>query len=150
MEIKSNDSKEKFHVYASGNLCFQISNLELNWDKDSKAKGKHKQFQKVCLDPYGDTWKTSMSIHYPWSDVLLNFLWVFFYNIMYIFTFIWFFFHASSFFSRITFLSIRELIGIFKSNYRLVDDNFTSPLILSRSPVFHDTFWTDKVIHLIR
>ena len=41
--------------------------------------------------------------------------------------------------------SIRELIDIITSNYRLVDDNFINPIILIRSPVFHDTFWTDKV-----
>ncbi|CAF4255805.1 unnamed protein product, partial [Adineta steineri] len=42
---KSSDPKEEFHVYASGNLCFQISNLVSNWDKVNKAKGKHTQFQ---------------------------------------------------------------------------------------------------------
>ena len=41
MEGKSNDPKAKFHVYAYGNLFFQISNLVLNWDKYNKAKGKH-------------------------------------------------------------------------------------------------------------
>ena len=40
---------------------------------------------------------------------------------------------------------IRELIGIITCNYRLVDINFISPVISSRSPVFHDTFQTDKV-----
>ena len=40
---------------------------------------------------------------------------------------------------------IRELIDVITSNYRLVDINFISLVILFKSPVFHDTFWTDKV-----
>ena len=39
-------------------------------------------------------------------------------------------------------VSIRELIGVITSNYRLVD---SYPIILFRSQVFHDTFWNDKV-----
>ena len=42
-------------------------------------------------------------------------------------------------------VSIRGVIKIITSNYRLVDDNFICPVILFRSPVFHDTFWNDKV-----
>ena len=41
--------------------------------------------------------------------------------------------------------SIRELISIITSNYRLVDYNFIYPIILFKSPVYHDTFRTDKV-----
>ena len=41
--------------------------------------------------------------------------------------------------------TIRELINVITSNYRLVDDNFISIVIFSRSPAFHYTFWTDKV-----
>ena len=35
---------------------------------------------------------------------------------------------------------IREIISVITSNYRLVDDNFVSLVILFRSPVFDDTF----------
>ena len=59
---KSSDPKEEFHVYAFGTLCFQINNMVSNWDRVSKAKGKHTQFQKVWPDPYKETWKTSLSI----------------------------------------------------------------------------------------
>ena len=41
--------------------------------------------------------------------------------------------------------SIRELIGIIASNYWWVDYNLIDPVTLFRSPVFHDTFWTNKV-----
>ena len=58
------DPKTKFHVYACGNLCFQISNLVSNWDKANKAKQKHMQFQKIWIEPYKETWKTSLSMHY--------------------------------------------------------------------------------------
>jgi hypothetical protein len=37
-------------------------------------------------------------------------------------------------------VSIRELIDVVTSNYRLVDDNFINLVILFKSPVFHDTF----------
>ena len=43
------------------------------------------------------------------------------------------------------FIFIRGLIGVITSNCWLVEDDFISPIILFRSPVFHDTFWTDKV-----
>ena len=49
------------------------------------------------------------------------------------------------YFTHSSFLSIRELIGIITSNYRPVDDNFTNLVILFRSPIFHDTLWTNKV-----
>ena len=32
MENRSTDKKGELHVYASDNLCFQISNLVSNWD----------------------------------------------------------------------------------------------------------------------
>ena len=57
---KSKDPKEEFHVYASGNLCSKISNLVLNWEKVKKTKRKHAQ--KIWLDPYRETWKTSLSM----------------------------------------------------------------------------------------
>ena len=50
-------------------------------------------------------------------------------------------------FMHLSLFSIREPISVITSNYRLVDINFISPVILLRSLVFHDTFWTDK-IHL--
>ena len=53
------DHKEELHVYASDNLCSQISNLVSNQDKVRKTKMRHAQ--KLCLDPYGETWKTSLS-----------------------------------------------------------------------------------------
>jgi hypothetical protein len=79
---ESNDPKVEFLVYASGNLCFQISNLVMNWDKANKAKGKHTQFQKLSLDPYMETWKTPLLMHYSLCDVLLNCVWVVLCNIM--------------------------------------------------------------------
>ena len=54
--------------------------------------------------------------------------------------------HFDSFsFINSSLFSIRELIGVITSNYRLVGDNFISLVILFKSPVFHDTFWTNKV-----
>ena len=52
--------KEETHVYASGNPCFQISNLVSNWGKVGKTKRKHAQ--NIWLHPYRETWKTSLSI----------------------------------------------------------------------------------------
>ena len=88
---KINDHKEEFQVYAYGNLCFQISIIVSNWDKSNKTKWKHTQFQKLWLDPYMETWTTSLSMHFSWSDVLLNYLQAVFCNIMYIHAFISFF-----------------------------------------------------------
>ena len=68
--------KEELHVYASNNLCFEISNLVSNWDKVNKTKMKHTQ--KIWLDPYRETWKTSLSRPCSWSDDLTNYPWVFF------------------------------------------------------------------------
>ena len=51
---------------------------------------------------------------------------------------LFFFMHSSLF-------SIRELIDVITSNYRSTGDNFISHVILFRSPIFHDTFWTNKV-----
>ena len=36
--------------------------------------------------------------------------------------------------------SIKELVGVITTNYRLVDYNFLVPVILFKSPIFHDTF----------
>jgi hypothetical protein len=41
-----------------------------------------------------------------------------------------FLFNASTIFYRIVLFPISELIGIIASNYRLVDDNFISSIIL--------------------
>ena len=57
---KSNDPKAKFYVYASGNLCSQVSNMGSNWDKVRKTKRKHTQ--KLWLDPYRETLKTSLLV----------------------------------------------------------------------------------------
>ena len=61
-QIKDFDHKEELHVYASNNLCSQISDLVSNWDKVIKTKMRHAQ--KLWLDPYKETWKTSMSRPY--------------------------------------------------------------------------------------
>ena len=59
---KSSDLKREFHVFAFGDLCFQISNLVPNSKKVSKAKRKH-TISKAWIDPYTETWKTSLSMH---------------------------------------------------------------------------------------
>ena len=48
------------HVYASENLSSQINKWVSNRDKVRKTKRKHAQ--KFWLDPYKETWKTSLSI----------------------------------------------------------------------------------------
>ena len=95
--------------------------------------------QKLWLDPYRETWKTSLSIICFWRDDLPNYLQVVFVpfcTYAFWFTFIYAFVFQ---------FQIREIIGIITSNYRLVDISFISPIILIRSPIFLDTFWTDKV-----
>ena len=62
--------KEYIYVYASDNLCSQINKLVSKRDKVRKAKMKHAQ--KLWLDPYRETWKTSLPISYSWSDDLPN------------------------------------------------------------------------------
>ena len=60
MENKNSDQKEDLHVYTSDNLFSQINNLVSNREKVRKTKMEYAQ--KLWLDPYRDTWKTSLSI----------------------------------------------------------------------------------------
>ena len=60
MEIISIDHKEDIYVHASDNIFSQINKLVLNQDKVRKAKMQHEQ--KLWLDPYRETWKSSLSI----------------------------------------------------------------------------------------
>ena len=59
MENICTDHKEYIYVYASDNLCSQINKLVLKRDKVRKTKKKHAQ--KFWIDPYKETWKTSLS-----------------------------------------------------------------------------------------
>ena len=49
-DVIQSQIKEEIHDYASGNLCFQISNLVSNWDEVRKTKSKHTH--NLWLDPY--------------------------------------------------------------------------------------------------
>jgi hypothetical protein len=60
MENKGTDHKGYIYVYASDNICSQIKKIVSNRDKVRKAKKKH--VQNFFLDPYRETWKTSLSI----------------------------------------------------------------------------------------
>ena len=53
------DHKEYIYVYASDNLYSQINKLVLNRDKVRKIEMQHSK--KFWLDPYSETWKTSLS-----------------------------------------------------------------------------------------
>ena len=94
--------------------------------------------QKFSLDPYGETWKTSLSIICSWRDDLPNCLRVVFVpfcKFAFLFTFIYVFVFK---------FQIRELIGIIIFNYRLVDNwsyNFNQVTSIS----WYIFFWTDKV-----
>jgi hypothetical protein len=59
MANKNNGHKEDLHVYTSDNIFSQINNLVSNRDKVRKTKMEHAQ--KLWLDPYGETWKASLS-----------------------------------------------------------------------------------------
>jgi hypothetical protein len=59
-DVTQSQIEEEVHVYASGKPCFQISSLVSNWDKVRKTKRKHAQ--NLWLDPYRETWKTSLSM----------------------------------------------------------------------------------------
>ena len=41
-----------FDKHVVGDKQFQVGDLILKWNKESKAKGKHSKFQKLWLDPY--------------------------------------------------------------------------------------------------
>jgi hypothetical protein len=51
--------KEYIYVYASENICSQINKLVSKWERVRKTKEKHAH--KLWLDPYRETWKTSLS-----------------------------------------------------------------------------------------
>ena len=53
------DHKEYIYVYASDNLCSQINKLVSKRDRVGKTKEKHAH--KLWLDPYRETWITSLS-----------------------------------------------------------------------------------------
>ena len=109
------DHKWYIYVYASNNLCSQINKLVSKWDRVRKTKEKH--VHKLWFDPYRETWITSLSTFCSWSDDWPNYLWLVVTYYRYAF---WFQFHL-----RICLLfSIRGLISVITSNYRLVDDDF--------------------------
>ena len=54
-DVIQSQIKEELHLYASDNLCSQISNLVSNWDKVRKTKRKNAQI--FWLDPSRETWK---------------------------------------------------------------------------------------------
>ena len=68
-DIGTNHKGDKY-VYASENPCSQINILVLKRDKVRKTKKKHAK--KFLLDPYRETWKTSLSIFCSWRDDLWN------------------------------------------------------------------------------
>ena len=63
LKEERNQAKEKFHIHQQrikrwfdkhvvGDKQFQVRDLVLKWDKESKAKSKHSKFQKIWLGPY--------------------------------------------------------------------------------------------------
>lgn len=54
----STNHKQELHVYASDNLFSKINNMVPNRDKVRKIKMRNEQ--KIWLDPYWVTWKTSL------------------------------------------------------------------------------------------
>ena len=65
------DHKGYIYVYASDNLCSQINKLVSKRDRVRKTRKKHTH--KFWLDPYRETWKTSLSTFYSWRDDLSNY-----------------------------------------------------------------------------
>ena len=59
MENIGIDHKEYIYDYASDNLCSQIHKLV--WKRERVRKIKKKHAHKLSLDPYRETWKTSLS-----------------------------------------------------------------------------------------
>ena len=53
------DHKEYICVYPLDNICSQINKLILKWERVRKNKKRHAH--KLWLDPYKETWKTSLS-----------------------------------------------------------------------------------------
>jgi hypothetical protein len=58
MENIGNDQKEYIYNYASDNICSQINKLVSKRGKVGKTKEKHAH--KLWVDPYRETWKTSL------------------------------------------------------------------------------------------
>ena len=115
MENIGTDKKEYIYVYASNNICSQINKLVSKRGRVRKTKENHAH--KFWLDPYRETWKTSLLTSCSWSNDLPNYLWVVVTYCTYAF---WFQFHLCI----CLLFSIRHLIGVITSNYRLVDGNF--------------------------
>ena len=63
MENIRTGHKEELYVYASENIFSQINNFVSNGEKVRMTKMKHAQ--KLWLDPYRETWETSLS--WPYS-----------------------------------------------------------------------------------
>ena len=63
MENIGTDHKGYIYVFASDNLCSQINKLVLKRDRVRNTKEKHAH--KLWLDPYRETWRTSLSISFP-------------------------------------------------------------------------------------
>ena len=59
MENIGIDHKGYIYVYTSDNICSQINKLVSKRDRFRKTRKKHANF--FCLDPYRETWKTSLS-----------------------------------------------------------------------------------------
>ena len=59
MENIGTDHKEYIYDYASDNLCSQIYKLVSKRERVRKTKKNHAH--KLWLDPYRETWKTSLS-----------------------------------------------------------------------------------------
>ena len=92
--IGTND-KGYIYVDASDNLCSQINKSVLNRDRVRKTEMNHAI--KFWLNPYRETWKTSLPTSCSGSDDLLNYLQVVFitfctyaicFNFIYAFVFI--------------------------------------------------------------
>ena len=60
MEYIITNNKEDLHANTSDNLFSQIGNLVSNQDKVKKTKMRNAH--KLWLDPYRETWKTSLSL----------------------------------------------------------------------------------------
>ena len=94
---------------------FVLKSTNWCWYRVRKTKEKHAH--KLWHDPYRETWITSLSTFYSWSDDLPNYMRVVVTYCTYAF---WFQFHLCI----CLLFSIRGLISVITSNYRLVDDDF--------------------------
>ena len=109
MENLSIDHKVGLHAYISDNLGSQIHKLVSRWERVRKNKKKHAH--KLWLNPYRETWINSLSI------ILLLKWWL---TKLPEGSFVTYYTYACI----CLLFSIRELIGVITSNYRLVDNDF--------------------------